>query len=620
MTAPGPDIVDPTWTRAQALADLQACTDLASVVAVANRALGAQRQAWGDTLEEAANAAHLWSLASFPVAAAPTLSLHSRHGVLEGVKGPALVASALDMAKALASGLLQPGLDARARDRFLNRTFPEAALAIGVQHGVFNAQLPTREAPVYTSLVLGTDLEIAGATPMATSALAQARAPSWDHLQALLAAPDPSPPESVAHGTIPRPGDVPTMIDGLAIPETDSNAAPFEALVREGGFSHVSAGPAGGLAQAANAAGQTLGAVRELARMTGLSSTAVGLDGLTLTVNTGFNEDRLEAYYNAGTRRIAMGARCEHLGHEWVHALEHYIERAQDPELTHALERLRQRLNTLTPDTERLQAVEPQLQVERAHLTHTVTEHLRTHGTFLTRLAARHGYLPTAVRTALNHALRDHAPADTAERLGQALAANTARGKPLLAQVFLEDMVGKTTFEAQRAALLHHGLRQGRSFFDTASRDADLGQKRSYWSSLQELLARASEAFFTQSQNPALASAYDADPLRPLGQERVQCAQAFEQFFAEIGPRLKVLASAAMPAGTLVAAEAVVVASSSTTEPASSAASPVLMDLLAARRQARGHAPEAARSNAMTAEEAGIGDATTVSAHRAWKR
>lgn len=533
MMAPGPASVDPTWTRAQALADLQACTNLASVFAVANRALGAQRQAWGDTLEEAANAAHLWSLTSFPVATAETLDLHAnRDFSLSAVQGSQLLACSVAAAKTLAAGLLQPGLTPQDRTTYLNETLPQAVLAIGQEVGLFNAQISARLAPAYARMVMGFDLEQASATPAATQALAQSTLPSWEHLQTLLS-PNAEAEQTPIHN---QASPAAAQADG------HHAASPFRALIEETGFSRVNIGPAGGMAQARASATHALSAARDLARITSLPSHAVGLDGLSLSVNRTFNEIGTRAYFAPSLRQISLTYQSSALGHEWIHAMEDWSDtRAFDAGIMQATDQLRTNLRSITPNADAFQDMANLLQSDRTKLNTLIAQHLSEHGTFLTRLAARRGQLPSGVNMELQHIAAGQQDAYGVERLVKAVAANTGKGRPASPEAAIRELAETAMQSARREQQLRTHLLSGSSFFEAASRDRDLISNTHYWASGDEQLARAGEGLFATANNPHLAVIDVRDPLVPLipmGSERDQAVHAFQTFYQRVRERL----------------------------------------------------------------------------------
>lgn len=81
----------------------------------------------------------------------------------------------------------------------------------------------------------------------------------------------------------------------------------------------------------------------------------------------------------------------------------------------------------------------------------------------------------------------------------------------------------------QRYMLYDNATKQGTSLFVARAEAMDRYDKTHYWSDKRELLARASEPYFSGTSNPAVV----ADPNRPSlprGPEREQTNQAFQEF------------------------------------------------------------------------------------------
>lgn len=494
-----------SWAREDALRAVQACSDVLSLLDVANRALSVGRQQWGDRLEEAVVSAHLWSTGSFAVSTAPTMNMICAAGVLEDVQGPKFLACSLEAAKLVASRLIQ------------NRTLTEnAALSqevyeIGVKHGLWQAGLSPEQATSCATLLTGMDIEKALCTPVATQAYAQSKASSWDDLEALL----PSTSSFVSA----------------------SQKSSFQALVDQYGFSMVSVGPAGGAKQAQQSAREALSAVQSLSNITGLPPSSVGLDGLLLRLNATL-ENPVLGYHHKHTKAIAVTQGSGIFGHEWIHAVEEWaFTRSKDPNVIESAKKWNGKVQNLPPEIEKVKAWRHYAQSKRNALGQTITDHLFSQGSFLSRLAVQHGFLPPKIRKALDEAVSAVSDPDkntliqTTQRLSQAIQDHTHPKRASLPHSVLEDLLSKMPFAIQEEALFRDAVQNGGSYFSAVSRLQDLWDKQRYWSTSSEMLARAGEAFLSQAHNPDLVGSDSGGSILPQDQELVHSNQAFAEFF-----------------------------------------------------------------------------------------
>ena len=506
-TPTNPPAVDPSWTREQALEEIGQAQSLEEVFAVANRAMGVQRQVWGDSFHDASRSAHLWANASFTVAAQDTLSLQTYFGRIPNVSAGALEAHALDSAKAFARAMLIPQACFDDRMGYVSSQLPEQIRQLNERHPLGRSDMSGVAKPDLISSFVGTQVIVAAGSEKATEALVRSRIPSWEGLNEFLNPPQDNKPDS---GQGPE-------------------EQPFQRLVNEFGMSRVAVGPVGGIPAARARAMEAIGALGDMADLMKVPRQSLGLEGMALDVNQVFAGAGTEASYNFPMHLISTGRKTEHLGHEWTHAAERWADdHSTNPSLKQAMDKLRERVNNLRPDVEGLENEKALL--ESHNQGPLLLERLKTQGSWLTRLVAKRGKLPPAVSQAL---IRGRSPSvdinESAERLAQSYNRVLSRSAP---QMSLDEakMISKRDREAyQRYMFYYNAIKQGKSLFVARAESRDWHDKTHYWSDKRELLARASEPYFLGTSNPAVVANPDRTST-PHGSEREQTNQAFQEF------------------------------------------------------------------------------------------
>lgn len=518
MSAAPSVLIDPTWTRELAMSQIEQAKDLAEVFDLANRALGSQRQAWGDPLAASIQSANLWAMASFTVEAQDTIEVHTYSGVVTDVKGETLKACALDSAKALAKGLLAPPEWSQSSVDYLRDEMARELRTINAKHGlVTNNGLNGVHNREVVGLFLGHSLMIASSASLAITDLAKSRMESWEDIDANL------------KGELKAPSD-----EATAGPEA------LGALVNQMGFSRISAGPVGGMREVQRQAIESAKAFEDLALLTGAPKKSMALDGLSVSINQVFHESETAACYNPALRDITTGRPTKHLGHEWTHAAERWIDnRSNNVVLKTALNELRARVSSLAPIPGGFE--KPLDILKEENQGRVLTERLKTEGSLLTRWVARRGKLPPGVEHAIMENRRPHADVSkSAARLAEAFNRQLRSSATRMTVEEASSIAAKDRLGHRRYMLYLESQRAGQSVFTTVAKDMDLLSEKNYWATPTELLARASEPYWEKSGNAALSGRQPDSVVVPLREEREQSNEAFSEFFDAFSRTMKV--------------------------------------------------------------------------------
>ena len=295
-----------------------------SLFEAANEALSSRREALGDPLEIAAHSAHVWGSAVFPVCIGNTIRVFQKSNQGVYIYGEDFARRSFKMAQTLACRLLSPVEDMEewckiwdgAEDSLLLRLY----LGSGFTYGLRSAMDSTRRKGALVSME---------------------RHFSWDAVDAYL------------KGNIHRIDHRQLRGEGFEDEESHNRhdqlrtyLATFpdddgvlERLRDNFGFQWVALGPMGGLRRGQQVAHAVEAAFSQLARTMAMPDRLISLDGMMLQLN-GVVQGTL-AHYSSRQNGILVGAFPTSIAHEWTHALDHWTRRQKDPELSGALQSLR---------------------------------------------------------------------------------------------------------------------------------------------------------------------------------------------------------------------------------------------------------------------------------------
>lgn len=324
-------------TREESIAAIGNAESFSDVLDLANAAL-ARREPWGDDLAGSKAAAVKWAGFFFPVdceqGGATLGSIH--------VDKEEFVALGIRAAKAVSIALLAPlptladdGMALDEEAKVANWSKASAAAEKAVKRSLYagkgTSHVALRSAFGLESLYTSTEQEFESAK----------HAKDWSEIETLLLAPATVAlrskwDEQVRHA-------VTQSWEGASAQST----AITEAMGASGaGF--VLAGPAGGLGTIAKGASLLAGAYNELAAMAGVPREALnlGMQGLGLNMLS----SKHTAYFNPTMRLIAFPVIPSDLGHEWTHLLDHAIGKNGTPAQKRALADLKQAPLDIRPD------------------------------------------------------------------------------------------------------------------------------------------------------------------------------------------------------------------------------------------------------------------------------
>lgn len=502
-------------TREDAIEAISKCASQEELFDVANKALGSARQAWGDDFSSCAQLAYLWSTAAFPVAANNKVDLHYIGGEIKGVSGQALIDAGLRAAKVMATHLLSPCADQTQVNALLDLDLLQKLEPI--------AEDLTGRSNLSLSAVLvlcGSQTAIHSRSHKLVQAVVSASLHDWGDLDEHLAPAGVNAPW--------EDEEMDRIIASLdALPKAPDDI--FVQMIQESGYSYLRCGPAGGMEQAKQMALGVFNASKDLADHVGIPRKDVGLDGIFCTVNA-LGGDAFASCDKIG-RGITFGRPPGCFGHEWVHAMEDWVDtRSNIPSLREDLKRLRD--DAIAPPQDRKACQDWLDRQKDGGLQETLSLFIEAKGNAKAKaLMAHEGGVPALLNAQV---AKDFAAKGTdrmiVERLVKTLDAWRDESAAPINAAALVYMVKE---QKELPALMHRltkMMAEGQSLFQMDAYERDNKSGGNYWTSEMERLARASEAHFATKGNPILGYVGKDDTSSPQGSEFEAVDDAFKHF------------------------------------------------------------------------------------------
>lgn len=541
-------------TREEWIGRIREAATLDEVIDLGSEGLGAMRERWGDDFGAVRALRRLWQSASF-LAGVPEEGLKNKEGQL-----------LLDRDRAKEAGLLAAKEFAVALIAPMGSEDPIGAASAAVGRARDGAAKAFAEAA--GKKTFGHDAEM---TDCAIGAWARIQSfffkeveiasRDWFDWEDLRARPN--------GGNGPRAGSksgleesASTEISEKEIDVLDRNfrktepLADADEMARRFGFRGVRLGAMGSeiSRKSARALADAFG---DLGKKAGIPSQAIGLGGLELCV--GMDLGIKAGHHNPISKELSFGARPGFVGHEWTHALEHFAEKANSPELTSALKDLREGIRDLRQDGDSAKGLLSTLRSE-------AEAELRETAGMLASFAKAKGKEDFA-RWAIGPGTNKHGEPDPSEELQEKWRGVICRGtrssggliprereeamrlaremvqkawdpeKPSPNWEALEEMTDGALMRLRWASEAEKMAVSGKSAFEIFASLQDRkesewiqrGIKAGYWSSEKEMLARAAESFFHDPDSPALAYVEAEDYSSPQGKERASLEGKFQK-------------------------------------------------------------------------------------------
>lgn len=324
-------------TREEWIGKIRAAATLDEVVDLGSEGLGAMREHWGDSFEAARTARRLWLSASF-LAGVPEEGLRNKDGKILLDRDRAKDAGIL-AAKDFAIGLMAPleksedlWLAVFGARRMAEKSFADAVRG-GATFGAFDPECADFAIGAWarSQSYFLKEVEIASR--------------DWDDWEDLRSRPNGG---LARRSAAPSPAE-PSEREEDVLAEALRRAEPLEdadAMAQKFGFRCVRMGGRGSEISRKSAAAleEAFGA---LAKRAGIPEEAIGLGGLELSA--GLDLGSCDAHCLPASKSLAFGA-AGFVAHEWTHALEHFAESGEFPEIRSALRNLREEIGSLRQD------------------------------------------------------------------------------------------------------------------------------------------------------------------------------------------------------------------------------------------------------------------------------
>ena len=505
-----------SWsTRDQALEAISNCTSQEEIFEIANKALGSVRREWGDDFNSCAELAYLWSTAAFPVASKTQVDVYYVSGNKEGVSGQRLIEAGLEASKVLAVHLLSPCADRNELNKLVGMDL--LAKLDPIAHELVG---PDTKGVSSIHLLCGVQATLHSRSASLRESVASAGLQEWSDLDQHL-----SPSQVQAPWSDEEMDSIMASID--ALPKAPDDI--FAKMVQEAGFSFVRCGPAGGMQQAKQMALGVFNASKALASHVGIAHKDVGLDGLYCAVNT-FGGHAFASCDKIG-RGLVLGRPPGALGHEWVHAMEDWVDdRSNNKSLQEDLSRLR--AIAIAPPQD-AQACQKWLDENRdGGLQEVLGYFIEEKGnTKAKALMAHEGGVPSILSAQIKKDLDINASSDKV--LGnviRTLEGWRAKEAPPINTRAVAGLVKEQLALPARLEKLTSMMEQGKSLFEIDAYSRDMAATGNYWSSPLERLARAAEAHFSTPKDPILGYLGKGDTSSPHGKEFQAVDEAFREF------------------------------------------------------------------------------------------
>jgi hypothetical protein len=268
-------------------------------------------------------------------------------------------------------------------------------------------------------------------------------------------------------------------------------------------------------------------ATSALATHVGIAHKDVALDGMYCAVNT-LGGDAWACCDRLG-RGIVLGRPPGALGHEWVHAMEDWVDnRSASKELKKKLQKLRDVAISPPQDTKECRLwIEEQ---KTSYLREVVEDFIEYKGSVSAKaMFAKEGAVPKLLWEQLEESLAAKTQKNASTRLAAVLEKWCNPQKTINKEAVVR-LVGEHFDMPQKINRLGRMLEEGVSLFEMDARERDLRQNKNYWDRADERLARSAEAYFSTAGNPILGFASKSDKAVPHGLEFEACDRAFSEF------------------------------------------------------------------------------------------